>query len=428
MIAEKEPMNREDAARLEAATTLLRGFQPVSTQCAREDVWARLDRRSRRADWVRGGWSFAVAASVVFALAGLWTWSRSGPEVPRPGRGLVLVESNGIVLEDGTRVAAGSILTTRERAEIRSTRVRVLTTANTSLRLIDVPDEQPLVELRSGEVEIELTPSEMTTVVTPTVRVRLLGARVRLEVNDERVALTALSSTLRVEINGKQQALESNQSLVLKTPERERIVAPRVKEPAEVVPSRPLAPPASTMGSRLPTQPPPLAAPEPSVEAQLDRAHEMITRDATGAENLARVVLERAPTPKVEARALAILADARRRNGAKAEATALYRQVAEHDSGAPYAEESLYQAARLLFEMKRSSEALTVLAEAHLRFPSGPLAPERHALAADVHEANGARGKARAALVDAKRLAESAGDGASASRFSARLEKMDEKE
>jgi hypothetical protein len=77
--------------------------------------------------------------------------------------------------------------------------------------------------------------------------------------------------------------------------------------------------------------------------------------------------------------------------------------------------------------MNRHKEALSVLGEAQTRFEAGPLAPERHALAAQVHDATGDRNRARAALIEAKTRAERAGDHASAARLKTRLDAMGEK-
>lgn len=437
-------MKQNDAARLEEATRALRRFEPKPTRDAAEDVWAHLQSPSLLSRFRPMMAPMAAAAMLLLITLGGLTMRRwTAHEATAPGRGRVFVEANAIVLEDGTRVEGGRVLHTRAPAEIRSARLTVHTEAETRVRLIDLPPEEPRLELLGGEIEIELQAAQLTTVVLGATELHLLGVQARIRTEARQSKLTAGDSALRVELEGRTENLAPGQSIILKTQAAPATVVPTAEPkaaPAAVTEAAPAAaaPSSSKLGAvaASPTSAQPAVAPsaeageldsEHTPEAQLDLAHRVAASDATRAETLAREVLGRAPSPKLEARALAILADARRRNRANDEAAALYRQVAEHPSGAPYAEEALYQAARLLFEMKRHKEALLALTEAHRRFESGPLGPERHALAALIYEATGAYQEARRALEEAKGRAERAGDGASAARIQQQIDGLHQK-
>lgn len=429
-------MTNHETNSLEAATRALQRFDPAPAKGAAQDVWERIQSPSwlarRPAGFAPMVAAFAMALIIVIA-GRLIPWGAEH-DSKSPGRGRVFVEASSIVLEGGSRVLPGSVLTTHAPAEINSARLSIHTAANTRLRVLDGPAETPLVEIYTGEVEIELAPGQMTTMLLPGTRLGLMGGRVQISVADGQSKLTAGESPLRVDLQGRTENLAPGQSLLL-APKKAAAKPTAADAPPERAPASPtseaVVPAAPKRDTTLPMEPAPSAPdpvqPAPTAEAQLDLAHQVAAVDATRAETLAREVLGRAPSPKLEARALAILADARRRNGAKDEAAALYRQVAEHSSGAPYAEEALYQAARLLYEMRRHKEALSALNEAHQRFDAGPLGPERHALAAAVYEATGAMDEARAELTQAKARAERAGDRASATRFQSQIDRLNEK-
>lgn len=432
MSARRSNPRGEDGDTLEAALRSLRGYEPIPTRAAREEVWGRLERGATRGT----SWRLALPLAATAALAAVLGLSlRPTESAPRPGPGRVWVRAGAIVMEDGHEVAAGSILSTRARAEIQSERLLVVTEPGARLRILDVPPAPPSLEILAGAVEVELSPTVWTELHLGAARMRLLGQRVELSTSAEGTTVVARGSMAQLEAEGTRTQLREDAPLLLRPP-APAAPADALPKPAAVrVPAEALSVPSPASPVRevpkapelapAPRPTPPLAEAAPSPEQQLDRADRVVASDSARAESLAREVLERAPSPTVEARALAILADARRRQGAKAEASAIYRQVAEHESGGPYAEEALYQAARLYFEMRRTREALVVSREADARFPRGPLAPERHVLEAEVHWAAGDRAKAKAALVRGQRAAEEAQDQASAERIGARLRALE---
>jgi hypothetical protein len=78
-------------------------------------------------------------------------------------------------------------------------------------------------------------------------------------------------------------------------------------------------------------------------------------------------------------------ADAARRDGKPEVAAALYAEIADHQDGAPFAEEALFRKAELFARLGRVQDSLQALGEAERRFGRGELAPERSALAARIH-------------------------------------------
>jgi hypothetical protein len=77
---------------------------------------------------------------------------------------------------------------------------------------------------------------------------------------------------------------------------------------------------------------------------------------------------------------------------------AAYRKVAEHERGAPFAEEALLRRAQILTANHMNDDALIALAAAQARFPRGTLAPERAVLEAKIHLAREDAGAAANAL------------------------------
>jgi TolA-binding protein len=123
----------------------------------------------------------------------------------------------------------------------------------------------------------------------------------------------------------------------------------------------------------------------PDLVATLEAAKDALPSNAPRAAELAERVLGAAEkTTILEAEALAVLADAERRQQRHPEAAALYLRVADHPAGGPFAEEALLQRALILAQLENTIEAIALLELAEKRFASGPTAPERAALLAQM--------------------------------------------
>ncbi|MEQ8274384.1 MAG: FecR domain-containing protein [Deltaproteobacteria bacterium] len=138
-----------------------------------------------------------------------------------------------------------------------------------------------------------------------------------------------------------------------------------------------------------------------SPKERLRIARKVVASDASRAAELASSVLDEAPAPALEAEALAVLADARRRAGDDAEAAELYRALADHPAASAYGEEALLQLALVSRNVGRLDTARAALETANARYPHGPLALERAALGARLALADGAPGRAAAILLAA---------------------------
>ncbi|MEQ9497769.1 MAG: hypothetical protein RIT81_12945, partial [Deltaproteobacteria bacterium] len=139
----------------------------------------------------------------------------------------------------------------------------------------------------------------------------------------------------------------------------------------------------------------------PSPEERLRIARKVVASDASRAAELASSVLDEAPAPSLEAEALAVLADARRRAGDAAQAAELYRALANHPAGAAYGEEALLQLALVSRDVGRLDDARRALELAAERYRDGPLALERAALGARLALADGAPNRAATILLAA---------------------------
>ncbi len=124
---------------------------------------------------------------------------------------------------------------------------------------------------------------------------------------------------------------------------------------------------------------PPTDAETRSQQKQVEAARSLVRRDAAKAERMAAEVLELRPAPKVEAGALMVVADARRRAKDAAVAARLYARVAELPEGRELHEEALLRRAELLEGLGDLDDALSALDRAE-RLDAHSLAPERAAL------------------------------------------------
>lgn len=180
--------------------------------------------------------------------------------------------------------------------------------------------------------------------------------------------------------------------------------------------------PGARARANAPAKAPPTAAKTEEDRAKVDTARALVRRDAQQAERLAEEVLERAPIPEVEASALMVVADVRRRANDPAVAARLYVRVVELPEGKKLHEEALLRNAELLTELGRVDGALAALNRAKA-LSSRALWPERLALElglvgrsdanaaaalAERHAEVGGAAMGRARLEIAKQLADGA--------------------
>lgn len=137
--------------------------------------------------------------------------------------------------------------------------------------------------------------------------------------------------------------------------------------------------PGALARAAAPEKAPPTAAKTEEDRAKVDAARALVRRDAQQAERLAEEVLEQAPIPEVEASALMVVADVRRRANDPAVAARLYARVVELPEGKKLHEEALLRNAELLTELGRVDGALAALNRAK-RLSARALWPERLAL------------------------------------------------
>ncbi|MEQ8276702.1 MAG: hypothetical protein RMA76_15235 [Deltaproteobacteria bacterium] len=137
--------------------------------------------------------------------------------------------------------------------------------------------------------------------------------------------------------------------------------------------------PGALARAAAPAKAPPTAAKTEEDRAKVDAARALVRRDAQQAERLAEEVLEQAPIPEVEASALMVVADVRRRANDPAVAARLYARVVELPEGKKLHEEALLRNAELLTELGRVDGALAALNRAK-RLSARALWPERLAL------------------------------------------------
>ncbi|MEQ9501158.1 MAG: hypothetical protein RIT81_30095 [Deltaproteobacteria bacterium] len=143
--------------------------------------------------------------------------------------------------------------------------------------------------------------------------------------------------------------------------------------------SQDTAAPGALARATAPAKAPPTAAKTEEDRAKVDAARALVRRDAQQAERLAEEVLEQAPIPEVEASALMVVADVRRRAKDPAVAARLYARVVELPEGKKLHEEALLRNAELLTELDRVDGALAALNRAKA-LRSRALWPERLAL------------------------------------------------
>ena len=171
------------------------------------------------------------------------------------------------------------------------------------------------------------------SVRTPHATIATVGARFRLRVDADRTKVWTLTGVLEVRSGEAIEKITARNSWVSSTPEKKTkaVRAPR---------TLPAPPAASASGGKVDALP---AVPRPASE---------MTR-----------------------------ADRLRRSGRFTEAAAVYRTVWRNEWGGPFREEALLREAQMLSAAGQTTEARTTLQEGLRRFPTGPLAPERRALA-----------------------------------------------
>jgi hypothetical protein len=238
--------------------------------------------------------------------------------------------------------------------------------------LPEVGAARPVLRLEWGNVEVGLEPGETLGIETAHASISALASRFQVEVTAEETRIQVAEGTVHVQgPDAPEQVLGAGQRLSVRARQRPSAPAAKVAAPAL----------------------------EGEQRHTLAVAKQALAEDPPRAAALAEQVLGQAPGPEIEVQALALLADAERRQGAHRRAFQVYGRVARHPGGRGYAEEALYRQAALATELGQEQEALGPLKEAENLFPRGPLAPERAALLSRLELKNGHPERAAAALL-----------------------------
>ena len=247
-------------------------------------------------------------------------------------------------------------------------------------------DQAGDVYLEVGRVEFDVEPllrSESFAVHTAQVDVVVVGTSFRVFVEPSQTTVEVLRGKVKVNSGFGDELvrfLVAGESATFHNPDR-RLDAEAVHN--AVLQRPPKQSSTSEKASRVQQPEPPM--PE-SARMALVSAWSLLETHPEKAIAVARELSTQEVVPSIRVEALAILADGLRRTGQHAEAAAAYADVAAHPSGDPFAEEALLQRALILNErLHDPASALVALDEANRRFPKGPLAPERGALARRIH-------------------------------------------
>lgn len=341
---------RETVTRLRAADVVLTDYRPSPGPGARARVWERLSNRKTRAlDPMRflipaAAAAIAVAAVLIFRTGDEGAAPKSRIEVAEGTRYQMVgddPERAQLELEQGRVFAAVDRLEDHESFEVITRDARIV--GRETSFIVDAGGDSTFIEVESGELVI--WPRSGALPVT-------LGAGRTLKLIAKKVVIAREEPPEPVKDSSEQP---------------ERPALPERLEPEPAVRARSAEQQASTLAT----------------------ARSVLADDAPRAAALAAHVLQERPSERLEAEAVAVLADAQRRRGLTREAAELYQRVARHAEGRPFAEEALMQRALLLAELEGPRAALEDLEEAARRFPNGPTAPERTTLSARLHLALG---------------------------------------
>ncbi|MFO0726156.1 MAG: FecR domain-containing protein [Myxococcota bacterium] len=444
-------------ARLKSSAEILRAYQPPMALGARARIWRGLEQPPREPSvpWFR--WLAPVAGLAVAAGALLAVLVDRVP--PEPVQAPTLVAGEVKTLDSSAPVPRGALplgtwVKTAEPTKVDLGRWKMDTQSGSVVHLAALERGNLDVRLFRGEASFavdRLNPEEVLLVTTRQARLQAFGSRVRVGADDEHTAIDVEEGRVLVYREGESKPvlLLPGQKLEIRAHPSAAPSAPSAAAPASVPPAAPIVaepvsvpmPPAPASSPRVAPKAPvapsppsvaPAAAPltpppAPTVadsEAQLKVARTALKEDAPKAAQLATEVLSSNHDAKVEVEALLLLADANRRNGALHTAAELYLRAAGLPAGQAYAEEALEQRAELLVEIGDPGGALTTLRDADARFPSGPFAPERARMEAEIELSRGDRVKAIAALERAAARARAQGDLSRARTFEARADAL----
>lgn len=407
-----------DPRALRAART----YEPVPAPGAGARVWERVERE-RSEPWI-----FRVRfshAAVAVACAAAFVFFQLRPPAEEP--------------DVWQEVPAGRSMTVA--------RASVKTLAPSTVRTPPVTDERDVVQLVDGALSLAVAkraPGRSFVVETRHAIVRVVGTAFEVHASDSGTRVAVSEGIVEVTPRGGiarrlvagQQVTVAPQLLAAKRPALEK--APVVKAPVEPEPEPEPAQARTNfvrekrvvkVKQKVKVRPAPAPTPAPKAapkvvakaeekapaEAEtieipgvseatkrLDEARSVVKKDARRAAEIATDVMENAPSPQIEADALAVLADASRRAGDVGAAARLYLALADHPNGHAYGEEALLRRALVLRGQGRIEEATSALERAHADYPNGPLAMERAALSARVALADGDPRRGAWALLRAK--------------------------
>ncbi len=374
--------------------------------------------QSIRAFWSSRSFELSVGLAAAAAIA-LYVAIPKTPAAPTLTRGALF--GGSAALSEGQTVPLKTTLKARAPARVQLAQAELRLEAGVQLELrtpravrvlsggvLVWTDNQPIsaqtqeatVEAVSARFRIARTPTfSEVTVHEGTVQLRRAnGAMEQLKApNRTRIPIEQISQTEPSKPAKKTAAVAPPAPV----PALEPVSKPLARAPAR--PSkrtRKLAAPKAPAPGGPRTAPPPIAPKE--ARRKLAQARRIVRRDAPRARAMAEDVLDRSPPPAERIGALMVLADAHRREGRASKAATTYERVAKSPSAGRFLEEAILRQAELLLGMGQPTEAIAVLRANPIK--SGLLAPERTALLADLHAAQGHPDKAAAALEAAPQL------------------------
>lgn len=369
--------------RLDRARSLLRQAPsevplPDAQARVRAGVRAEVQRR-----WFEPTW--AQVAPALGALAACWlyaVWPHPAPEAPRPPA------AAGPVGAEFAATPKRPVSSPGPTPPVQGTSgpAKVTFAADALYRWPTDPLHPQGPQLSAGRVEVELATHERWPMETPQVALLGLGAHFWVEVGPEGTQVKVRTGTVEATPPGRapEWVKAGSQRLFPRSgatsgPERRAVTA----SPPSAVPTPAPAPQPAIVDQEASTAP--RSLPPAEQQRAIGAARAALAEDPPRAAELAEELLSTKPSQAIEVLALAVLADAERRRGALDRAETLYGQVARHPAGAALLEEALYRQALLAEARGAPRAALVALAEAEDKVATGPLWPERAALAARLH-------------------------------------------
>lgn len=358
---------------------------PEATAEMRERVWANVGR-PRLFGWQPA----AVALAAAAVVAAFFTVRPSPTETPPPKP----ADAIAVTVRDGDvrRTPAGA-------AKLGAGWVEIAVGPTTDpIRAVETPD----AVFFGSSARFVVTADDAGTLV------RVVAGRVRVESLDG-TPVRWVEAGHAAQIPSLRPAEERPEPAprppTKPAPARRTVVAPK---------KDPIGPAAPGDAPRAP--PPPVVedTPTPPIrnldhERRVRDARRAVVDDPRGASRIALALIEEAPAPVVEVSAMAVVADAYRRDGRANDAADWYQRVVRHPAGRAYVEEASLRRAELLLGLGRIDEALRAL---DVPSPTSTLLPERLAVRARAQTAAGDRSKATEAYDAAIAAARAAGDDA----------------